>query len=99
LVRADARRFTPKRPVDLVITNPPFGRRVQTAVEIESFYGALLSQVRAVLAPGGRLVWISPVFDATVRMAERLELGLRTRRRVDMGGFKAELQLFARAPR
>jgi 23S rRNA G2445 N2-methylase RlmL len=99
LVRADARTFTPRRPVDLVITNPPYGRRAETAGEVEPFYGALLARARAVLAPGGRLVWISPLFDATVRLAARLDLRVELRRRVDMGGFKAELQRFVLEPR
>jgi 23S rRNA G2445 N2-methylase RlmL len=99
LVRADARHFKPPRPVDLLITNPPFGRRAHTASEVESFYGALLENARSVLAPGGRLVWISPLFEVTVRLAERLGLRTKTRRRVDMGGFKAELQLFVNGQR
>ncbi|HEY6558275.1 MAG TPA: HEAT repeat domain-containing protein [Polyangiaceae bacterium] len=99
LVRADARHFRPPRPVDLLITNPPFGRRAHTAGEVESFYGALLENARAVLAPGGLVVWISPLFEVTVRLAERLGLQTKTRRRVDMGGFKAELQLFVNGQR
>jgi 23S rRNA G2445 N2-methylase RlmL len=94
LVRADSRTFTPPRPVDLVITNPPFGRRADTAGEVEAFYAALLARARAVLAPGARLVWISPLFDTTVRLAARLDLRADLRRRIDMGGFKAELQRF-----
>ncbi|HMI92118.1 MAG TPA: methyltransferase [Polyangiales bacterium] len=99
LVRADARSFTPPRPVDLIITNPPYGRRAQTGAELEQFYAALLDRARQALAPAGRLVWISPLFETSVRIAEGLGLHGATRRRVDMGGFKAELQMFHRERR
>jgi 23S rRNA G2445 N2-methylase RlmL len=98
LVEADARTFDPGRPVSLVITNPPMGRR---AIVAGSRTGELLVEVlkRAVenLTPDGRIVWMSPLPSLTARAAKQLGLVATQRLQVDMGGFDVELQAFARA--
>lgn len=96
LVQADARTFRPAPPPSLVLTNPPMGRRVVHRRDIGALYRDVIGNVAAVLAPGGRFVWMSPAFEATVQLAERAGLTTRERIRVDMGGFGAELQAFDR---
>lgn len=89
LVNADARTHAPQ-PVDLILTNPPLGSRVHldaTALLVE----ALPAFVRA-LAPGGRLVWLTPAARKTGPVAERL--GLRRSRdlSIDLGGVRGRLE-------
>jgi hypothetical protein len=52
-----------------------------------------------VLAPAGRLVWMSPLPQRTAARAKRAGLAVELRRAVDMGGFEAELQRFSRPAR
>jgi hypothetical protein len=72
------------------------GRRVLPGGAIDDLLVATLRNVSAQLAPRARVVWISPAPDRTAAVA--LELGLRVtlRRRVDLGGFSAEIQRFDR---
>jgi hypothetical protein len=49
-----------------------------------------------VLAPGGRLAWISPFPARTREVAAASGLVLARALTVDMGGFAAELQLLRR---
>jgi 23S rRNA G2445 N2-methylase RlmL len=96
LVRADALRFDPPGAVDLIVTNPPLGRRVSAGGDLEGLYRRLLQRASRVLARDGRFVWISPLFEQSVAIAGELGLTARLLRRVDMGGFRAELQVFVR---
>jgi hypothetical protein len=50
-----------------------------------------------VLAPGGRLVWLSPLPERSERRAGSLGLSVVQGPDVDLGGFTARLQLFTRA--
>jgi predicted RNA methylase len=88
LVAADARVFAPPG-VTLVITNPPLGRRLRgdAPALLEDF----AAHAAGALAPGGRLVWISPVPRRTERVLGRA-LRLASRRDVDLGGFDAALE-------
>jgi hypothetical protein len=88
LVAADARVFAPPG-VTLVITNPPLGRRLRgdAPALLEAFAG----HAAQALAPGGRLVWISPVPRRTEQALGRA-LRLASRRAVDLGGFEAALE-------
>jgi hypothetical protein len=78
------------RGVSLVITNPPLGRRIRGDA------GALLERFVArlpgCLAPGGRLVWVTPAADRTERAARAVGLRLASRRWVDLGGFEAAME-------
>jgi len=94
LARADARQFAPRKPVTLVITNPPMGRRVPTDGRTSDLLTSVLRHAADVMAPGGRFVWMSPLPARTVETARRLGFVVRERRSVDMGGFDAELQAF-----
>lgn len=92
LTQADALRHDPGRPT-LILTNPPMGRRVRSGGTRDDLLVRMAEKAALVLAPGGRLVWISPLFDETVSAAVGEGLVCTTRRRVDMGGFHAELQI------
>jgi 23S rRNA G2445 N2-methylase RlmL len=94
LTRADARQFSPRKPVTLVITNPPMGRRVPTSGRTSDLLTSVLRHAAEVMAPGGRFVWMSPLPALTVESARSLGFVVRERRSVDMGGFDAELQAF-----
>jgi precorrin-6B methylase 2 len=94
LALADARSHTPG-PVELVITNPPLGSRVQ--LDAAALLVAALPQLASQLAPGGRLVWITPAHRKTTPVAE--QLGLRRTRAlpVDLGGVRGQLERWDRA--
>ena len=94
LTRSDARKFTPRKPVTLVITNPPMGRRVPTDGRTSELLTTTLQHAAELMAPGGRFVWMSPLPALTVDRARELGFVVRERRSVDMGGFDAELQMF-----
>jgi 23S rRNA G2445 N2-methylase RlmL len=94
LVRADARQFRPKLEPTLVITNPPMGRRVVDGRELAAMFDALIHHVAELLAPRGRMVWLSPRPRETMAMAQAAGLRFVRGPRVDMGGFTAELQRF-----
>jgi hypothetical protein len=93
LFRGDAVSYRPptSRPT-LILTNPPMGRRVLRGADLGAFLEQFLEHASGVLAPNGRLIWISPLPRATVLAAERLGLAMMYRQEVDMGGFAAEIQ-------
>jgi precorrin-6B methylase 2 len=93
---ADARGHAPPRPPTLILTNPPMGKRVLQAREVLPLYRDCLRSFAALLAPHGRLVWISPLFDKTVAIGREHGLRPTLRRRLDMGGFAAELQVLVK---
>jgi predicted RNA methylase len=98
LTLADARAFTPKEPVTLVLTNPPMGRRVQSGGGLDALLTAALKNVSRALAGGGRgrLVWITPHPRSTNPVLEAA--GLRRTRDlvVDLHGFAGNLQSWVR---
>jgi hypothetical protein len=94
LACGDARTHVPPRPPTLIITNPPLGRRVLRRAEVGPLLERCLERFAALLAPGGRLVWISPSGARSVDAAEAAGLQTKRRQVVDMGGFNAELQVF-----
>lgn len=79
--------------LSLVISNPPMGRRVARREGVESLLLPMIENVAAQLVPGGRLVWLSPLPDATAHAGERAGLAVRRGPEVDMGGFWTELQV------
>ena len=90
-------RFPARRPT-LILTNPPMGRRVLRGEDLPALYAAFLRHAARVLAPGGRLVWISPLPSGTRAEARRAGLELRWAGPVDLGGITAEIQSFTRRP-
>jgi precorrin-6B methylase 2 len=94
LLTGDARKYRPRERPTLIITNPPMGRRVLNKQLTGALYDEFLAHAANVLAPGGRLVWISPRADDTVVRAKKLGFEIVSRQRIDMAGFWAELQAF-----
>jgi 23S rRNA G2445 N2-methylase RlmL len=89
----DVRRAAPPEGLTLVISNPPFGRRVSTKEDVTPLLEAVLERSARAMGEGGRVAWISPAGDTTAGIARRLGLAVKLRRPVDMGGIPAELQL------
>lgn len=89
LTLADARTHVAGL-VDLVITNPPLGRRVRldaAALLVDS-----LPHLVRQLAPRGRLVWITPAPRKTTPIAELLKLRRVRSLSVDLGGVRGQLE-------
>jgi 23S rRNA G2445 N2-methylase RlmL len=93
LAQADARTYDPGA-VDLIVTNPPLGSRVQ--LDAAALLVEALPRFAHALAPGGRLVWITPAVRRTTKVAE--QLGLRRTRSlaVDLGGVRGHLERWER---
>ncbi|MDB4943889.1 MAG: putative N6-adenine-specific methylase containing domain protein [Labilithrix sp.] len=97
LARADATTFDPGMPVDLIVTNPPMGRRVQRGTHgdvLERF----IDHAAKVLAPGGALVWAAPEPGKLHARAKQAGLVLERAFTIDMGGFPAELSIARKQP-
>ena len=96
LVRADALTHT-LPPLGLVITNPPLGRRLRgdAGLLLERF----AARVPRLLAPGGRLVWITPAAARTAAVLRRGGLDLAFARDVDLGGYEVRLERWERRDR
>ena len=70
--------------IDCILTNPPFGKQMAIAGDVDQFYTRLLRELRRVLRPGGRLVLITSQ-DAAVRQAMRtLAPSFGTRQRIPL---------------
>ncbi|MDB4998471.1 MAG: uncharacterized protein JWM74_5903 [Myxococcaceae bacterium] len=95
LVHADALKHAPEG-VTLILTNPPMGRRVLKRSEAGDLAEQMVSRASEVLAPGGRLVWISPAVGRTERRAKNVGLVVEMNHDVDMGGFTAAIQVLRR---
>jgi hypothetical protein len=93
LVKADARTHGPGS-VELIITNPPLGSRVQVDAG-KLLVDALPNFVKR-LAPGSRLVWITPQTKRTTPVATQLGLRLAKSYAVDLGGVRGHLERWDR---
>jgi predicted RNA methylase len=91
LERADALVHEPSG-VTLVITNPPMGRRASRTEALAGLLDRFLERMGQRVAPGGRLVWITPWAERSRDAGARAGLSLDWTRTIDMGGFDAELQ-------
>jgi Putative RNA methylase family UPF0020 len=94
ILRHDVRARLPEtlqNSVTTVLTNPPMGRRVRTP-DLEGLLLVTLQRTRDALAPGGKLVWITPLPETTGPFAETLGFRCLERFRLDMGGFEAVLE-------
>lgn len=74
--------------IDLIVTNPPLGRRVRVKDMQGLFADLLRFSVRA-LRPGGRLIYANPLRNGPVSPALRRE----SCRTVDLGGFDCQLEV------
>ena len=99
LVRADALTHFP-RGTNLIVTNPPMGRRVRReGGGIGDFLADFVTHAARKLPPGGRLVWLSSQWAATRDAAKHAGFSVDGAATVDMGGFEAELQIMTRRAR
>jgi SAM-dependent methyltransferase len=94
LATADARTPGPPGSIDLIVTNPPLGSRVQ--LDAAALLSAALPNLARALAPGGRLVWITPAPRRTTPVAEQLGLARRRSLSVDLGGVRGQLESWDR---
>jgi len=98
LVNADAQKFSPGE-VSLIISNPPLGRRLHRDTDLRVFFDRFLSHAASLLAPDGRICWVSPLPGRTSEQAQKLGLLQDRGIDVDMGGFSGQIQLFFRRPK
>ncbi|MCB9559953.1 MAG: methyltransferase [Kofleriaceae bacterium] len=91
LIRADALAHDPGG-VTLIITNPPLGRRIRgdAAALLEQF----VTRAARLLAPDGRLVWITPAVRRTHDAAIRAGLYRDVHHIVDLGGYDGDLEVW-----
>ncbi len=82
--------------VTLVITNPPMGRRLARTRGLADTLDAFVAHVATVLPVGGRMAWVTSWGARGRAAAERAGMALEWARSIDMGGFDAEMQRFAR---
>jgi tRNA G10 N-methylase Trm11 len=95
LDEGDALTRTPPG-VTLIITNPPMGRRASRTAGLPDMLDRFLSHAASVLRPAGRLAWIAPWPERSRAIAVRAGLVLEWARKVDMGGFSAEMQRWSK---
>jgi hypothetical protein len=73
------------------------GRRVQPG-QARPLLARFVAHAASVLAPGGRIVWVTPSCRDTDPAVQAAGLAVTVARDVDMGGFSARLQRLERAP-
>ena len=78
--------------LSLIITNPPFGRRVPIS-NLRGLFDDLFAIAAHLLEPGGRLVLTNPLDTKGAQRSLRLE----SRLIVDLGGFDCHLELHRRS--
>ncbi|HVV83080.1 MAG TPA: methyltransferase, partial [Kofleriaceae bacterium] len=93
LVEGDALQVALPR-IDLVITNPPMGRRLRG--DVAPLLSGLAIRLPSVLARGGRLVWLNPRTAVTTPILGRGGLTLTYARDVELGGYEARLERWDR---
>ena len=77
--------------VNLIVTNPPMGRRLHYH-DIQPFLQRFLDHAARILPAGGKLVWISPFPQQHAQQAKQLHLQAMFAQSIDMNGFFAEIQ-------
>jgi tRNA (guanine6-N2)-methyltransferase len=70
------------RSVDVILTNPPFGKQVSISGDVSDFYVRVLAELERVLQPGGRLVLITSQWRAVRRIWTGGGSGMRITREV-----------------
>jgi predicted RNA methylase len=78
--------------LDLIITNPPFGRRTKVD-EINELLESFLTFSWKTLREGGQVCWITPQPKRSRFIAKRLGFTTLQRQSLDLGGMKVEAQL------
>jgi len=90
----DSRAAPGNADLELAITNPPLGSRVQ--VDAGALLVAVLPVIARRLARGGRLVWITPAPQQTAKVAEQLGLTRVFHTGIDLGGVRGRLERWRR---
>lgn len=97
LRQASALAVTPthgKTRVSLILANPPMGRRVMVEGDgMRRLLDDFVAHAAHVLAPAGRMIWLSPAPGATARAGRRVGLEPEDLDPIDMGGFWATPQI------
>jgi precorrin-6B methylase 2 len=83
--------------VTLIVSNPPMGRRVGEGSETHELAERFIVRAARILAPGGKIVWLSPNAVRTRNAAERMGLTVELERPVDLGGFDVTLQVIVKS--
>lgn len=68
--------------VDVVLCNPPFGKKIEIRGDIDTFYERLVAEIGRVVRPGGRVVLVTSQGEAFTRAARALPSPLVVRRRI-----------------
>ena len=95
LIRAPAGAYSPPD-VNLILTNPPMGRRVARGHAAALLLEFLKHAVR-LLPRSGRVVWLSPLARDDMQRVRALGWSVDRAESLDLGGFSAELQTLYRA--
>lgn len=82
--------------VDLALCNPPMGRRLARDGTMRPLLTALVERIATCLAPGGRLVWVTPSPQHTSDAGLHAGLDVDTIGTFDMRGFEVGLQRMRR---
>ncbi len=93
LTQGDALQLKLPR-IDLVLTNPPMGRRLRG--DVAPLLAGLATRLPSVMARGGRLVWLNPRPEVTRPILDRGGLTLSFACDVDLGGYEARLERWDR---
>lgn len=85
--------------VDVVLTNPPFGKQIAIAGDTDVFYACLLRALDRVLRPGGRLVLITSQRLAFLGAIQQPGLHLLLRREIPVIVRGEQAQIFVAGKR
>jgi predicted RNA methylase len=78
--------------VSLILANPPMGRRIGREGNLRPLLGGFVQRAARMLAPGGRVVWVTPLPKVTADAGRRAGLLVDRITDFDMGGFEVVVQ-------
>lgn len=90
VVRMDFREFEPQVPPDLLITNPPHGKRLEEVDTLKPLYRALGDFMKRKMAKPGR----GFVFTGSLELAKEVGLAPKRRHVMDNSGIESRLLEF-----
>lgn len=96
VTRGDARRLDDVGEIDVAVANPPYGVRVGRSRELAALYEASLAGLARHLAPGGRVVWVTPSHRVATRAASAAGLVPDGQRTIGLGSFEVVACRFLR---
>ncbi|MEO6054787.1 MAG: methyltransferase, partial [Chthoniobacterales bacterium] len=80
--------------VDLIITNPPMGKRVPIH-NLRGLIGDLFVAAATTLRPGGKLLFANPLSEESSHPSLKLQF----QQAVDFGGFECSLEMYVKVTR